>query len=164
VKPLRAVEDALLLGPITGALAHQLQRITAAITERGLDLGEQEKQKLGELESLVEVARSAARAAARMLDEEPQGARLVPAVLGCRTLAGTIQSGLGGFQRGKRGQEGTRLDSLAADTERVIQLSEKVASRQRRRLAEERLAEQRLAENCQAGERRVRNRPTGTRA
>lgn len=85
VLPFREVEDALMMGPLVGAMARQLHLLGACLRESGREVDAAEA--LGHLQAIVHVERLLAHETQRMLDRDLRGPEYVSQLIVFRGLA-----------------------------------------------------------------------------
>jgi alkylation response protein AidB-like acyl-CoA dehydrogenase len=68
VKPFREVEDTVLMGPVCGAMQHQLELLAELVRVQGIPADDLLKESLGRLQFLAHEARIIAYETAQMLD------------------------------------------------------------------------------------------------
>ncbi len=92
VLPFRAVEDALMLGPLVGGMEHQLACIGQGLKAQGLEPADSLLESLGRLEALIGTLGLLAREAASMLDNPRPPSELGALLPTGRHLAGEVQA------------------------------------------------------------------------
>ncbi len=93
IKPFREIEDAVLMGPIVGGMAAQLEMVMGLIRAQGIAATEEIKTALGRLQFLVHQARIIAYEAGMMLDS-PSHTEFLSLLLSGRDLGARFQSEL----------------------------------------------------------------------
>jgi len=68
-KPFREVEDALLMGPLAGGAARQLELVASLINQQGIRPTDELKAGLGNLQAVIHTLRVMAYEASQMLDD-----------------------------------------------------------------------------------------------
>ena len=91
VKPFRALEDGLMMGPMVGAMGSQVEFLTKHLREQDLDSPNELKQDLGELQSLLDTLRILAYETAGMLDSSVQHPEFPSLLISFRNLSTQFQ-------------------------------------------------------------------------
>jgi len=114
IKPFREVEDALLMGPVTGGMARQLELVAELTRKQGITVGDKLKAAAGRLQFLIHEARILTYEAARMLDTPPHP-EFLSLLLAGRDLAERFQTTLEEFLHDSGLEPSPELESLTRD-------------------------------------------------
>jgi acyl-CoA dehydrogenase len=91
MKPFREVEDAVLMGPMVGGMARQLELVAGLIRKQAITPSEEVKSALGRLQFLVDQARILTYEVSLMLDS-PGHPEFLSLLLAGRDLGTRFQS------------------------------------------------------------------------
>jgi acyl-CoA dehydrogenase len=136
-KPFRDLEDALLMGPVLGAMTAQLEMVITALKRNGALPSNDIKTELGGLESHRQAMRIIAYEVARILDAGASENVLLPPLLSLRPLAQGFQSRL---ERLVAGREDEELRGLTKDLLRIIGIAKNVALIKQKKIGEKLLS------------------------
>lgn len=97
IKPFREVEDALMMGPLVGAMERQVVIVANLLQERRGPLTNGVKENLGKFQSLVNTIKIMAYEVAAMLDSGKRHPEFLSLLLASRSLSGYAQTILDRF-------------------------------------------------------------------
>jgi alkylation response protein AidB-like acyl-CoA dehydrogenase len=136
VKPFRELEDVLMMGPVLGAMERQIEVLIDLIRKQGLSLSDELKERLGLLQSLINLLRINAYEAAAMLDSRERHPEFLSLMLASRAISSDAQSLLERFIT----EAGIKIDPASGhithDINRTIQIAKNVARIKQRKLGE----------------------------
>jgi acyl-CoA dehydrogenase len=97
IKPFREIEDALMMGPIVGAMERQAEIVANLFHVKGEPFSDGAKETLGEFQSLVHTLKVVAYETAAMLDSGKRHPEFLSLLLASRLLSGHAQTTLDRF-------------------------------------------------------------------
>lgn len=142
IKPFREIEDTVLMGPLVGGLARQLELLAGLIREQGTGLTEEQNADFGELQFLVHTLRIMAYEAALMLDSGAGHPELLSLTLGHRRLFRLFQTKVQDILSGLKIEAGPKLAALTKDLVFMAGVAKNVARIKQGRLGRTVLADQ----------------------
>lgn len=140
IKPFREIEDTVMMGPLVGGLARQLELLAGLIREHELDLTEEQNAGFGELQFLVHTLRIMAYEAALMLDSGDRHPELLSLTLGHRRLIRLFQAKVQDILSALKIEAGPKLAALTKDLVFMAGVAKNVARIKQSRLGRTALA------------------------
>jgi len=140
IKSFREIEDTVMMGPLVGGLAWQLELLAGLIREQGTSLTEEQHADFGELQFLIHTLRIMAYEAALMLDSGDRHPESLSLVLGHRRLARLFQAKVQDILSGLKIEAGPRLTALSKDLVFMAGIAKNVARIKQGRLGRAALA------------------------
>lgn len=129
----REVEDAMMMGPISGGIGAQLDRLVHLIQDQAVPLREDLDARLGEIASTASALGILTFEAARMLENE--GHPELPSILiFCRKLAAQTQTQFKELIGGAGIQTDTLYDLMTNDLVRCLRIAANVAAIKQKKL------------------------------
>lgn len=91
VKPFRDVEDALMMGPLVGAMGRQVELLLNLFEKNCVDITDELKKDMGDMQSIIHTLRIVAYEAASVLDSPVRHAEFYSLLISSRNLARQFQ-------------------------------------------------------------------------
>ncbi len=135
VIPFREIEDILLMGPVVGAMAVQMNNVLAAYRKTGQPADEVTAE-LGGLSSLLAAIRIAAYEAARMLDSGKTHPEFSPLLLSLRPLVRDFLPRLDHLAAGAGLAADDDFRLIANDLTRTIDIAKNIALIKQKKIGE----------------------------
>jgi len=115
VKPFREVEDVLMMGPLAGGAAWQMEIVLGLLDIQKIELTDDQKADVGRLQSLIHSLRIMAHESAAMLDGTPHSLEHRALIIAFRSIFKDIQSLFNGLILNCSIATNTELDGVTRD-------------------------------------------------
>ena len=132
--PFREVEDALMMGPISGGIRSLCALLIRLIKDQATPLREDLDVRLGEIEADATALEILAYEAAKMLDIKPLSKELLPLLIFSRRVAAQIQVKFKNLVECAGIRTDLPYENMANDLERIVRIAANVANIKQRKL------------------------------
>ncbi|HHO76369.1 MAG TPA: hypothetical protein ENN05_08055 [Deltaproteobacteria bacterium] len=132
--PFREVEDALMMGPISGGIRSMCGSLARVIKEQAVPLREDLDARIGEIGADASVLEMLAYEAARILDSRPRRKELLPLLIFSRRVAVQLQAKFKTLVESAGIHTDPSFDNMANDLERIVRIASNVANIKQRKL------------------------------
>jgi len=146
VKPFRVMEDVLMMGPVVGGMASQLELISDLVQKQKIPISPELKEDLGLLQSLIHCLRIMAYEASIMLDSHKGHPEFLSIQLASRYLSREAHSRLDRFITDSGIEVTNDLNQITHDIHHTIEIAKNVARIKLKKLGESLLSREKFYE------------------
>jgi acyl-CoA dehydrogenase len=136
IKPFREIEDALMMGPMAGCMARQLEIVLALLKENQVILTNGLNRSLGRFQSFIHTLSVLAYEAAAMLDSDKRHSEFLSLLLASRYLSGHVQSMLERFTTESGLRLNADLEGITHDIRSTGKIAQNVSMAKLKKLGE----------------------------